>query len=275
MMTNVAISNRSLLNQKVSSLENNKVFLPFNVNKEQAKKLSDLLSKTKISFLFELDNLKIKNKNLVLNNCRFTLSKTYVVTMKQNFITKMKTFYNRLVEEKIVERPIFNIARETNLQEALQEATTEIDLSMINAGLNNLSPQAVTIPEQFIQVQEQPQSAQVLANNPLGETIIENPINLNMEQQPKISTSTIENNMVNVNPVNQMNNPSLTNVNIPVGESTVINQEAINSVENTVQQPKKKKRLLRGNILSISVVAIWLGLVFFGTLKLVTYILTK
>ena len=59
-MTNVVISNRSIFNQRIVNIENNKVALPFNVTKEQTKKLSDLLSKVSITFLAELDKLNIK-----------------------------------------------------------------------------------------------------------------------------------------------------------------------------------------------------------------------
>ena len=38
-MSSVVISNRSIFNQRIKNIEQNKVILPFNVNKEQTKKL--------------------------------------------------------------------------------------------------------------------------------------------------------------------------------------------------------------------------------------------
>ena len=147
-MANVVISNRSIFNQRVGSIENNKVLLPFNVSKNQIKKLVELLQKIQVTFLSEPDklnigsltysNINVKPSSLQITNGRFTLSKTYVVTMKQSFIEKVKSFYNRIEAPKAPERPIFNIGKETNLQEALAEATTEIDLSAINASLISL-----------------------------------------------------------------------------------------------------------------------------------------
>lgn len=297
-MSSVVISNRNIFNQRVVSIEKNKVILPFNVNKEQVKKLVDLLAKTKITFLVELDKLNIsslifndinvKSSNRQLNSCRFTLSKTYVVTMKQIFISKVESFYTRLVENKVPERPVFNIGKETNLQEALEEATAEIDLSMINASLNINQNLQTNIPTD---IKEQP--AQVLANNPLGETIIENPINLNNPEQSVVAPAPIVETTPTINNIDQMIQPQVqippqeNNVNTATQPTAAVQTvEQVASVEQniptpmteSVEQPVKKKRRFfskKGNVLAIPIVAVWLGLVFFGTLKLVTNILTQ
>ena len=56
--------------------------------------------------------------------------------MKGRTLIELQDKDGRLVEYKAPERPVFNIGNETNLQAALAEATTEIDLSAINASLN-------------------------------------------------------------------------------------------------------------------------------------------
>ena len=40
-MSSVVISNRSIFNQSIKNIEQNKVILPFNVNKEQEKRDKD------------------------------------------------------------------------------------------------------------------------------------------------------------------------------------------------------------------------------------------
>lgn len=264
-MANVVISNRSIFNQRIRSIENNKVLLPFNVSKNQIKKLVELLQKIQVTFLSDIDKLNIGNltygniivkpSSLQISNGRFTLSKTYVVTMKQNFIEKVKSFYDRIETSKTPERPVFSIGKETNLQEALAEATTEIDLSAINTTLNN-------------NVNLQP-TAQVLANNPLGETVIDNPVNLNQQVQQHITQP-------EVNTVEQQSAVE------PI-QPTPVNVQAMQEVQNVgeqpvpelnVEQPKKLVKKLKGNVLAVPIVAAWLGLVFYGTLKLVTNILT-
>lgn len=289
-MTNVVISNRNIMNQRIKSIEQSKVLLPFNVRKEQASKLSLLLSKIMVKFSYEPDKLiisdlfynglTIRESKKNLSNCRFTLSKTYVVTMKQSFISKVKKFYDRIVETVIPPRPIFNIGNETNLQQALKEATVEIDLNAINAGLNNIA----NGQNLNNAVQEQP--AQVLANNPLGETVIENPINLNVaseivvESTPVVTPTVSE---VNQNSQEQLHSKVQETVNVPiqpvqpitVEPTAVPNQEIVQYPQQEVEKTKKKVKKLKGNILAIPVIAIWLGAVFFGTLKLVTNILTQ
>ena len=296
-MSNVVISNRSIFNQRVSNIEQNKVLLPFNISKEQTKKLVELLSKIKVTFLSEQDKLNISNLtynniNVKANdrqfiNSRFTLSKTYVVTMKQSFITKVSSFYGRLVEYKAPERPVFNIGNETNLQAALAEATTEIDLSAINASLNYQNIQ----PNTF----EQP-NPQVLANNPLGETVIANPVNLNPQPvemnpvnqmpfvQPQIQaqpqfqqqfqTQPQFQQQPQIQPLPQVNNPNMMVQPAMTMAPNINMQEVVTPVPELAEKPKKRVKKLKGNVLAVPIVVIWLGAVFYGTLKLVTSILT-
>jgi len=246
-MSSVVISNRNIINQKVSNVEKNKVFLPFVVSKDRVKKLETLLSKVKVTFLSEQDklnisnlsynNINIKSKDINIDNCRFTLSKTYVVTMKESFSSKVRSFYEKIVKNITFERPIFNISNETNLQEALEEATTEIDLNAINASLN-------------LGAKIDKETPQVLANSPLGDTIIENPVNFNEENK-------------------QENNIQKESENIPSS------QDIVNTpTEQVIEQPKVKVKKLKGNILIIPVILVWLGVIFVGAVKLVTNILT-
>lgn len=279
-MTNVVISNRSIFNQRLVNIEQNKVALPFNVGKQQVKKLVDLLTKIKVTFLAEQDKLSIgslsyndvnvKTIDRQINNCRFTLSKTYVVTMKQSYILKVKSFYERLVEIKVPERPIFSIGNETNLQAALAEATAEIDLSTINASLNN---------NQNLQNNISEQPAQVLANNPLGETIIENPVNLNNNVQQVSPQNQVVESIPTMNVDNQVAQvqPQINNANV-VEQSTVpmtnTNQQITTLASELTNQPKAKVKKLKGSVLAVPIVLVWLGAVFYGTMKLVTSILT-
>jgi len=275
-MANVAISNRSIFNQRIGNIEQNKVLLPFNVTKEQENKLMGLLSKVKVTFFAIEDKLKIKdlsyqNANIKtidrnIGNSRFTLAKTYVVTMK-NIIPKIAPFYEKVIEVKAPDRPTFSISNETNLQEALAEATAEIDLKAINAGLNSQEKPLEVQAKDNVQsvatnIIEQP-TPQVLVNNPSGETVIDNPVNLN---QP----TTVEQ-------VANVQQPQVQNVNN-------VEQQAVNPIQpNVVQQmaqpavqPKVKKRLFsrKGSVLAVPIVMIWLGAVFYGTMKLVMGILT-
>lgn len=274
-MSNVVISNRSIFNQKVSKIEQGKVLLPFNVNKEQINKLKELLSKIKVTFLSEQDNLKIKEleynnikvktTDKELNNCKFTLAKTYVVTMKQTFISKVKPFYDKIIKQQEPSRPVFNIGNETNLQQALAEATTEIDLKEINNALNIQTP---------TETKNEEQTPQVLANNPLGETVIENPVNLT--PAPTEVETPVVNNQENVVPTTQQEpqvavvetQPTATEQNPIVANANVVQPPQV------VEQPKVKVKKLKGSVLAVPIVVVWLGAVFYGTLKLVTSILT-
>ena len=274
-MSSVVISNRSIFNQRIKNIEQNKVILPFNVNKEQTKKLEELLSKIKVTFLSEQDKLNISNLtynglNIKTNEklpsaSKFTLSKTYAVTMKQVFVDKVKTFYNRVVEEKAPERHVFSNGKETNLQQDLAEATTEIDLSAINASLNN------TVAQPEVVEQSTPQ---VLANNPLGETVIENPVNLTGTEQPSpsVETPAVANQEVkNDVPVTPAQEPAST----VVAQTAVTPEVPVQTQQSELQeQPKKKVKKKKFGFIAVPVVMVWLGAVFYGTLKLVTSILT-
>ena len=284
-MSSVVISNRNIFNQRIGSIEKSKVLLPFNVSKEQTKKLVDLLEKIKVTFLSEPDklniesliynNLNIKANDRQLSNCKFALSKTYVVTMKQSFISKVKVFYDRIEAPKLPERPVFNIGNETNLQQALEEATAEIDLSTINASLANAE-----IIQNNISVEPSP-IPQVLANNPLRETVIETPINLNNNVEQALVTPVAES-MPEVNTVQQSTpvqpQPEPVNNTVqaqPVAPTQVAPEAATPIIQVTpIEEPKVKVKKLKGNVLAIPIVLIWLGAVFYGTLKLVTGILT-
>lgn len=298
-MSNVVISNRNIFNQKVMNIEKNKVVLPFNVSKEQTKKLSDLLLKVKITFLNEIDKLDIssltfndinvKNNDRQLAPGKFTLSKTYVVTMKQTFVNKVKNFYEKIKEVKIPERPIFSITKETNLQEALQEATTEIDLSTINASLN-ATPNVENVEEQNIQPQVQPTNivaepaapVQPIEQPAVVETVMEAPATSNVVEQPTIApvqepvqNAELASNVVatpQVQPTNIVAEPA-TPVQ-PIEQPAVVETPNQVSVAPEVVEPQPKVKKLKGNVLAVPIVIVWLGLVFFGTLKLVTSILT-
>ena len=51
-------------------------------------------------------------------------------------------------------------------------------------------------------------------------------------------------------------------------------QEVVTPVPELAEKPKKRVKKLKGNVLAVPIVVIWLGAVFYGTLKLVTSILT-
>jgi len=233
-MSSVVINSSKVLgNQRVKSIDSNRVFFPFNVNKGDVTKLGGLLSKISVKFFSEPEKLEIerlsynginiKKIDKELNNSKMTLAKTYVVTMKKSFISKVREFYGRVVEKSDV--PVFGITKELNLQEALQEATMEIDLSTLN--------------------QVNQQNTQVLANNPAGDTVIENPVNLNNNVvQP---TPTVETQETNQTPV-------------------------VNG--NVEQLQKVKSRKLSGKVFVVPVIIVWLGLVLVGTIKAVTAIMS-
>lgn len=284
-MYNVAIiPNRVINGQRVNNIENNKVLVPFNINKTLVSKLEGLLNKIKIAFAIENDKLNIGNLEFngiivkpsqrEFSISKMTLSKTYVVTMK-NILAKVNSFYDRVIENS--PKIVADISRETNLQKALQEATIEINLSELNASLateNKLpeEPKLEVVPEninnnpQVMVAQEQ--QKQVLANDMLGEKIIQNPITPNNEQPVVVPNVGQE----NVN--NSVNNANVNN------QPTVETQPQNNIIQATVtpeapaSKPKRRFLARKGNILAIPIVIIWLGLVLFGTIKLVTSILT-
>lgn len=233
-MSSVVINSSKVLgNQRVKSIDSNRVFFPFNVSKGDATKLVSLLSKISVKFFYEPEKLEIerlsynginiKKIDRKLNNNKMTLAKTYVVTMKNSFISKVREFYGRVVEKSDV--PVFSITKELNLQEALQEATMEIDLSTLN--------------------QISQQKTQVLANNPAGDTVIENPVNLD----------------------NNVEQPA------PIVETQEITQTPV--VNGNVELPQKvKSRKLSGKVFVVPVIIVWLGLVLVGTIKAVTAIMS-
>lgn len=249
-MSNVLINNdKNIQNQKIKNLEQNRVTLPFHINKNEISRIIGLFSRTKMTLYSEPDKLQINS--LEFNGVRvnsaiaaigptskMTLAKTYIATIKKSISEKVGTFYSKIikpVEEKKEDIPVFGITQELNLQEAfklqqeaIQEATTELDLSELNHVLNAEKK----LPEE---------EKQVLANSLLGETVIQNPINLNSEE-------------IKVN---------------ETIESTIQQQEA-----PVIEESKKLVKSKRGNVLVIPVIVVWLGLVLFGTIKAVTAILS-
>lgn len=251
-MSSVLVKNdKTLLGQKVNNIDNNRVFLPFNVSKNQSEKLGNLFGRTEMSFTSELwglelnsityNNMHIEAPKAIMPASKMTLAKTYVVTMAKSFADKAEKFYTKIVERKAPEAPIFGITRELNLQEAfkvqqeaIQEATTELNLDELNAALK----EANELPNEEIN------DNQVLANNPLGETIIEDavaPIKVNNEEQPLASQT-------------------------PVLEPQISSELAEEKVKKRVRK--------KGNVLVVPVIVVWLGIVLFGTIKLVTMIMS-
>ena len=243
-MSNVVIIDRGILNQTVKSVENSRVLLPFNVTKEHITKVKTLLSKVKATFSLEMGSLKIdsltygninfNSNNRTLPTSNFTLSKTYVATMKQSVVKKVKSFYDRVLDIK-EQIPVFDISNETNLQEALQEATNEIDLSALK--MANVDNEVTPIESPVDNY------SQVLVNNPSGEDLVfGGELNANKEiKETNIETNT---------------NNDVEQENIPL----------------SAQKPKVRTRS-RGNVLVIPIVIAWLAFVLIGTIKLVTNIL--
>ena len=250
-MSNVVVnSQKQIFTQKVNNIENSRVNLPFNVSKNQVGKLRNIFDKAKIDFYAESDKLDINSiyygnvyvqaPKAIMPPSRITLAKTYVVTMSKKFSEKAVEFYKKVVPKKQPENPVFGITKELNLQEALkiqqeaiQEATTEIDLTELNNALN--------ADKKLPELQSTPES-QVLANSPLGETVIENPVNLNNQEQQAIQPTQVQ------------PSPEL----------------AVQGEVKTLA----KKRGLRGNVLVVPIVIIWLGIVLIGTIKGVTAIMS-
>lgn len=285
-MSNVVISNKNLFDQKVYNIDSNKVLLPFNVSKENILKLSSILSKTDALFSYDVDRLSIssmryanasfKENDRNLENCRFTLANTYVATVKRSITDKVKRFYDRVVVPK-VSVPVFEISKETNLQEALNEATQEINLTELNNALSS----SKSLPS------EKPidNFTQVLANDATGNvTTFGGDMNAKTELN-QVVTDRVNQAMVNPTPVpSQVNLNSDINANSNNLNSSVnfdsINSQVVSSTstleneQNTLDKPKVKVKKLRGNVLIIPIVVVWLGLVLVGSIKLVTSILT-
>lgn len=292
-MSNVVVSNKILSDQRIGNIDSNKVLLPFNVTKEQVEKLKGILSKIDAIFSYDLDKLSISNMTYInsrfkdnnrdLSNCKFTLSNTYVATIKQSIVNKVKAFYNKIIKPQ-EQVPVFGISKETNLQEALNEATQEINLTELNAALNKPLPEEKPI-ENYQQVLANDATGVITtfggdmnAKNELNQVVTErtneaisnptpipvqpivnNPepqIQPTMNPQPAFNT---------INNVEQPQVPNNLNTSIPLPET---HEQAV------PVQPNVKVKKLKGNVLVIPIVIIWLGLVLVGTIKLVTSILT-
>ncbi len=197
-MSNVVILNKSILSAKAVNVELCKVYLPFYVDIEKISRLRNLLSKIKVEFLVNTDKLEIsnliynniiiKNPNLELKDSRITIKNTYVVTMKDSILSKSVAFYNKLTSN-IKQVPEFNIINEENLQKALEEVTTEINLSEISANLNSSK-------------QENEEPSQVLANDPLENKIITPPVEpINVDNQIRINNQIQDSNVESPNEV--------------------------------------------------------------------------
>lgn len=259
-MAEVLIEKRGIGNQRLSSIGNAQVVLPFNVTQLQAKKLEDLLNKINIKLDVGVDSLsisslsfndvQIKSVEKPMPNSNFRIQKAYVATIKSSIVDKVNMFYNRVKEPvRINTIPTINIDKETNLQEALGEVTEEIDLTTINTALN-------TAPAE---------NPQVLANDPFSQQVnqtVSQPVG--QVVQPVASTSE----EVAIQPQTvQPTNVAIQNVQ---PELTVPNEMASMPLDN----PKVKVKKLNGYVLAIPVVIVWLGAVLIGTIKLVTSILT-
>lgn len=259
-MAEVLIEKRGIGNQRLSSIGNAQVVLPFNVTQLQAKKLEDLLDKTNMKLNVEVDNLsisslsfgnvQIKSVEKPMANSNFRIQKAYVATIKSSIVDKVNMFYDRVKEPvRINVIPTINIDKETNLQEALGEVTEEIDLSTINTALNPAPSE----------------NQQVLANDPFSQ-----PVNQMVSQsvsqvvQPIASTPEV---VVAQPQVVQPMDVAVQNVQ---PELTVPNE----TESMPLDKPKVKVKKLNGYVLAIPVVIIWLGAVLIGTIKLVTSILT-
>lgn len=292
-MSNVVVSNKILSDQRIGNIDSNKVLLPFNVTKEQVEKLKGILSKIDAIFSYDLDKLSISNMTYInsrfkdnnrdLSNCKFTLSNTYVATIKQSIVNKVKAFYNKIIKPQ-EQVPVFGISKETNLQEALNEATQEINLTELNAALNKPLPEEKPI-ENYQQVLANDATGVITtfggdmnAKNELNQVVTErtneaisNPTPIPVQpivNNPEPQVQPIMNPQPAFNTINNVEQPQVPNnlnTNIPLPET----------YEQAVPvQPNVKVKKLKGNVLVIPIVIIWLGLVLVGTIKLVTSILT-
>lgn len=286
-MSNIVVSNKILLDQRIKNIDSNKVLLPFNVTKEQVEKLKGILSKIDAVFSYDIDKLsisnmkyidsKIKDNNRDLSNCKFTLSNTYVATIKQSIVNKVKAFYDRIIKPQ-EQVPVFGISKETNLQEALNEATQEINLTELNAALNKPLPEEKPI-ENYQQVLANDATGVITtfggdmnAKNELNQVVTErtneaisNPTPIPVQPIVNNSEPQVQPAFNTINTVEQQQVPNNLNTNIPLPET----------YEQAVPvQPNVKVKKLKGNVLVIPIVIIWLGLVLVGTIKLVTSILT-
>lgn len=298
-MSNVLINNRMINNQKIRSLDIQKVNLPFNVSKEQVNKLTTLLCKIQISLNKVPDNLEINSiqfnstkikpsKNIP--NSKFTLKSTYVATIKSNVVEKVISFYQKLKPAIENKTPVFNISAETNLQQALREATTEIPIEEINKSLNTNVVNNTNIPASP-SVNPTNATNNLPNNNKKQDVVIanspyeDNNIKMNSNVLPNNNVSQMQ--FVTGEPVNNQNNIQTNTFNAMKGQyisnnqNVVMPQQLDNQVpqtmplpENAPVQPNVKVKKLSGKVLTIPIVIIWLGLVLVGSIKLVTSILT-
>lgn len=291
-MSNIVINNRMISDQKIRSVDIQKVNLPFNVSKEQVSKLTNLLSKVRISLEQGINSLDIKDMNFggisikppkSIENSRFTLKSTYVATIKSNIVEKVTIFYNKIKPQPENKIPVFNIAGETNLQQALREATAEIPLEEINKSLFPNDINKTTNPNMPVQP---------LTNNinEVNNSVLPN-INTTEKQNVVLANSPYETNDIKMNSnilpnnnINQMQfvtNGVPNNQNIPNNINPMMPQQLDNQVpqpmplpETEIQNSKEKVKKLSGKVFTIPIVIIWLGLVLVGSIKLVTSILT-
>lgn len=312
-MSNVVISNRSIFNQRINNIDKNRVVLPFNVTKEQKDKLIKLLESTTIEFVNEIDKLEISKfifGNIEVKSVRdianstFTLSKSYVATMKQNIISNVDAFYKKLkeqpkTEEAKVEKPIFvHTEDETNLKQALAEATAELDLSELQTKTNvvlansQMEDKELQVDSSIVSENVEPIVPQEV--QPVGQTPVVNPTPapvVNTEPAPVVEQQvSVSQQPILTEQPKPVVEQSLTTEPQPIAnqQPTILPEQTVQQpqmvqppqeyVENTVmpEQPKVKKKLFsrKGNILIIPLIVLWLGLVLFGSIKLVTSILT-
>ena len=258
-MSSVVISNRMIGNQRIREIDIAKVNLPFNVSKNQVQKVIDLLSKISISLDVDYDKLEIKSMSFSglslkgkrdIQNSNFTLQSTYVATIKSSIVTKVKAFYDKVKTIEHPQRPIINIGEETNLQQALREATAEIPLEEINQSLNNVNvvnnnpnPQNAIpnleqqIPQQF--------NNQEFVNNSRVQVPVQNAINNVPSPEQKtdivLANSPYEENNIKMNsavlPNNNNNNAQVNNNmnNQPMNNPIPQNQSIVNQMPNNFQ----------------------------------------
>lgn len=310
-MSNIVINNRMISDQKIRTVDIQKVNLPFNVSKEQVSKLTNLLSKVRISLEQGINSLDIKDMNFggisikpqkPIENSRFTLKSTYVATIKSNIIEKVTIFYNKIKPQPENKIPVFNIAGETNLQQALREATAEIPLEEINKSLFPNDINKTTNPNMPVQpltnninevnnsvlpnINTTEKQNVVLANSPYETNDIKMNSNIlpnNNINQMQFVTNGVPNNQ-NMMPEQQnikTNENNMINQNIPNNINPMMPQQLDNQVpqpmplpETEIQNSKVKVKKLSGKVFTIPIVIIWLGLVLVGSIKLVTSILT-
>ncbi len=267
-MSSVVINNRMIGNQRIREIDIAKVNLPFNVSKNQVQKVIDLLSKISVSLEVDYDKLEIKSMSFSglslkgkrdIQNSNFTLQSTYVATIKSSIVTKVKAFYDKVKNIEHPQRPIINIGEETNLQQALREATAEIPLEEINKSLNNVNavnnipnPNPQTTVPNLEQQMPQQFNNPGFVNNGQVQAPVQNSINNVPEPEPKtdvvLANSPYEENNIKMNsavlPNNNDNNAQFVNNNAqvnngmnnqPMNNPIPQNQGIVNQMPNNSQ----------------------------------------